>query len=96
MCDPGPHHEDKISSDMWHHRLGHPSSKALSLLSIYGFSSSSSFHNKACEICMRIKQTKDVFPMSLNKTAERFQLVHCDLWGPYRTTSICGSRVFLP
>lgn len=24
-----------------------------------------------------------------------FELIHCDLWGPYRTTSICGSKYFL-
>lgn len=24
-----------------------------------------------------------------------FDLIHCDLWGPYRTTALCGTRYFL-
>ena len=25
----------------------------------------------------------------------KVQLIHCDLWGPYRTTTFCGARYFL-
>lgn len=89
------HLTDQLSSEIWHQRLGHPSSSALSLLHISGFSSSNGFDSHACEVCIRAKQTKDVFSTSLNKTTDTFQLVHCDLWGLYRTTSICGSRYFL-
>ena len=89
------HISNQLAKDVWHNRLGHPSSKVLNLLPISGFSSSSDFDNKACDICMQAKQTKDVFPTSLNKTMDVFQLVHCDLWGPYRITSNNGSRYFL-
>ena len=51
--------------------------------------------NKSCEICIRAKQTRCSFPTIINKTTTLFEMVHCDLWGPYRTTSRCGSRYFL-
>ena len=55
----------------------------------------SSSRNKVCEICTRAKQTRCSFPTSSNKTMALFEMVHCDLWGPYRTTSRCGARYFL-
>ena len=81
-----------LSPDVWHTRLGHPSSKVLKL---FQFSDFSTFDSKKCEICIRAKQTRDIFPLSINKTIFAFELIHCDLWGPYRTTAICGSRYFL-
>ncbi|CAA7029625.1 unnamed protein product [Microthlaspi erraticum] len=84
------------SYDIWHKRLGHPSSKVMDLLS---FSSSGfdkhSFLSKTCETCLSAKQTRDVFSTSINKTNDLFQLVHVDLWGPYRTTALCRARYFL-
>jgi len=78
----------------WHCRLGHPPSKTMEMLT-FSNSNKSSFDSKSCDICIRAKQTRDSFPLSINKTSEVFELVHCDLWGPYGTTSICGSRFFL-
>lgn len=74
---------DTLSSDMWYRRLGHQSSRALNLLHIFGFSSSSDFDSKSCEIYIRVKQTKVVFLTSLNKITSIFQLIHCDIWGSY-------------
>ncbi|KAG7598819.1 F-box associated interaction domain [Arabidopsis suecica] len=88
------HAMDVQSVDVWHCRLGHPASKTMEMLKLSN-SSSSSFDSKSCDVCIRAKQTRDAFPLSINKTSEVFELVHCDLWGPYRTTSICGSRYFL-
>ncbi|KAG7577529.1 Integrase catalytic core [Arabidopsis thaliana x Arabidopsis arenosa] len=85
---------DSSSSQLWHCRLGHPSLKVLKMLQFSDFSNSD-FDSKTCEICIRAKQTRDPFPLSSNKTTFAFELVHCDLWGPYRTTSICGSSYFL-
>ncbi|CAH9080033.1 unnamed protein product [Cuscuta epithymum] len=51
--------------------------------------------NFPCDICLRAKQTRDPFPISLNKTQDIFEMVHCDLWGPYKTPSSCGARHFL-
>lgn len=33
--------------------------------------------------------------MSNNKASDIFDLIHCNLWGPYRTTALCGAHYFL-
>lgn len=85
---------DHTSMELWHQLLGHPTSHALELLPISDLSNSK-FDHKACEICIRAKQPRDSFPLSFNKTASVFELVHCDIWGPYRTPGMCGSNYFL-
>ena len=54
-----------------------------------------SFQNKVCEICVKSKQARSVFPTSSNKTTTLFEMVHCDLWGLYRTKAHCGASYFL-
>lgn len=85
---------DSQSIEVWHCHLGHPSSKALEMLQLSDLSSSS-FNSKACEICIRAKQTRYSFLSSINKTSMDFKLIHCDLWESYRTLALCGSRYFL-
>lgn len=50
-------------------------------------------------ICLLIRLCKIKscysFPTSSNKTSAVFKLIHCDLWGPYRTQSRNGARYFL-
>ena len=41
------------------------------------------------------KQTRDCFPSSSHKASQLFELVHCDLWGPYSVPSSCGAIYFL-
>nr|KYP64905.1 Retrovirus-related Pol polyprotein from transposon TNT 1-94 [Cajanus cajan] len=81
--------------DLWHKRLGHPSPKVVELIPNIGSSRSDALCNKACDVCLRAKQCRESFPISINKTMVIFQLIHCDLWGPYRTISHCGARYFL-
>ncbi|GJY66490.1 hypothetical protein Tco_0468728 [Tanacetum coccineum] len=40
-----------------------------------------------CEICQKSKQTRELFPLSERKSSVLAELVHLDLWGPYRVTS---------
>ncbi|CAH9074985.1 unnamed protein product [Cuscuta europaea] len=51
--------------------------------------------NLPCEICHRAKHSRAPFPTSTNKTTRIFELVHCDVWGPYHTPSSCGAKSFL-
>jgi len=44
---------------------------------------------------MRAKQTRETFSLSDNRSMEAFGLIHCDVWGPYRTPSHSGARYFL-
>ena len=89
------HQTEVVSRDVWHHRFGHPSSQVLDYLSLSGVSKDSLLKNKACEICIHAKQTRCSFSTSSNKSQFLFEMIHCDLWGPYRTTSHCGARYFL-
>lgn len=80
------------SSDIWHQRLGHPSRH----IKIRGIDMSlGDENNKGCDVCLRAKQTRSQFYLSENKTEFPFQLVHCDLWGPYKMKSISGASYFL-
>ncbi|WVZ15755.1 hypothetical protein V8G54_013321 [Vigna mungo] len=80
--------------DLWHKRMGHPSFKVVQLIPNVS-SSGRECLNKVCEICERAKQTKDKFPLSTFRATTIFDLIHCDLWGPYRTPSSCGASYFL-
>lgn len=80
-------------SELWHRRLGHPSFRILSALPV--LDNLCSDHASSCEICFRAKQSRGVFRESSNKASEIFSLIHCDVWGPYRTLSSCGAAYFL-
>ncbi|GAA0176499.1 hypothetical protein LIER_29479 [Lithospermum erythrorhizon] len=81
------------SLELWHRRLGHPSAKIVQSLSF--ISRSSNFLNKACTTCHQAKHTRESFPLSTHKSSRPFELIHCDVWGPYRTVSSCGACYFL-
>ncbi|XP_056849759.1 retrovirus-related Pol polyprotein from transposon RE2 isoform X2 [Raphanus sativus] len=83
------------SSTLWHRRLGHPSYKALSTLPIFKNFKLDFTDSSQCDICFKAKQTRKVFPDSFNKATIPFALIHCDVWGPYRTPSSCGAVYFL-
>jgi len=51
-------------------------------------------YNQVCDICLCAKHPWESFPISKTKTFDIFQLIHCDLWGPYRTPTFCGARYF--
>lgn len=53
-------------AEIWHRRLGHPSSKTLEKMAISDLSSSA-FDSKICDICIRAKKTRDSFSSSINK-----------------------------
>ncbi|CAH9126065.1 unnamed protein product, partial [Cuscuta epithymum] len=75
------------SDGLWHSRLGHPSVKVLRLLGYLNNSLLHSVENKVCDACMRGKQTRDSFVVSSARAVEPFELIHCDIWGPYRVVS---------
>ncbi|GJU63107.1 ribonuclease H-like domain-containing protein [Tanacetum coccineum] len=74
-----------LSKYIWHNRLGHPSDQVLRILEHdLAFDNSDLDH---CEICQKSKQTREPFPLSEHKSSVLAELVHLDLWGPYRVTS---------
>ncbi|PKH48991.1 hypothetical protein CRG98_050339, partial [Punica granatum] len=80
------------NQERWHRRLGHPSYNVLSLVPAFGITE---VENKTCDICFRAKQTRFPFPPSINKSENIFDLIHCDIWGPYHTASLSGAHYFL-
>ncbi|BFG29747.1 hypothetical protein CerSpe_160210 [Prunus speciosa] len=78
--------KDKQQLWLWHRRLGHPSFGYLRHLfpSLFSSCDESSFN---CETCVMAKSHRTVFPLSNNKAALPFELVHSDVWGPARVTS---------
>ena len=87
--------DDEESYKLWHKRMGHPAAKVVCSLPDVSSSVSSVFLNKACDVCLRAKQTRSCFPVSINKTLKVFDMIHTDLWGPYITESFTGARYFL-
>lgn len=77
---------------LWHNRLGHPSIKVLKHMSLYGVDLSSC--NK-CTVCPLAKQTRLPFQISMSRADNVFDLLHLDVWGPYRTATHNGCRFFL-
>ncbi|XP_021827419.1 uncharacterized protein LOC110768047 [Prunus avium] len=78
--------KDKHQLWLWHRPLGHPSFGYLRHLfpSLFSSCDESSFK---CETCVMAKSHRTVFPLSNNKAALPFELVHSDVWGPARVTS---------
>ena len=81
--------------ELWHKRLGHPSYKIVQMVPNVSGNCENRSLNKNCEICERSKQTREKFPLSEYQASDVFDLIHCDLWGPYRTPSSCGASYFL-
>jgi len=81
------------SADVWHKRLGHAPidiikrHKSLSALS--------SKDNSHCTVCPLAKHTKLPFPLSTTLSKGVFELLHCDIWGPYKVPTYNGKRFFV-
>ncbi|KAJ0720009.1 putative RNA-directed DNA polymerase [Helianthus annuus] len=81
------------NSNLWHSRLGHPANQVLTVLKdVLGVSK---VVNHPCDICHRSKQVREPFPISDHKTKYVGELVHLDVWGPYKVTSRDGYKYFL-
>jgi len=76
-------------------RVGHPSFKVIKLVPALDVRKDSDLLNKHCDTCHRAKHKRDIFPLSDNKAFDLFELIHCDLWGPYRTAASCGAYYLL-
>ncbi|GKD28677.1 ribonuclease H-like domain-containing protein, partial [Tanacetum coccineum] len=83
-----------VSKQLWHSRLGHPSDQVLSILS-KNIGLKYDKHISPCDICHKTKQTRDPFPLSDHKSDSVGDLVHWDLWGPYKVVSKDGYKYFI-
>ncbi|GJV67751.1 hypothetical protein Tco_1483260, partial [Tanacetum coccineum] len=53
------------------------------------------FFSERCDVYHRAKQTTKPFPLSDHKSTTIDQLIHLDVWGPYKIRSKDGHRFFL-
>ncbi|XP_055961065.1 uncharacterized protein LOC130015294 [Mercurialis annua] len=82
------------SSQLWHFRLGHPSTPRLKLLQASNPNITLPVNNH-CDICHLAKQRKLPFPTSDTIVKNIFDVISVDIWGPFRTVSHNGHRYFL-
>lgn len=78
--------------DIWHKRFGHASPHLLQHLSFLKPLCTQSVQDsiQACDVCHQSKQYRLPFPISSIHTTAPFELVHMDIWGPYK--SFCLTR----
>lgn len=87
---------EEVSADVWHQRLGHPSSTicqhifSASTVSLKGSSTALSF----CEYCRYAKSCKLPFSSPFSVTSKPLEWVHCDVWGPATIFSVSGLRYY--
>jgi hypothetical protein len=82
------------STALWHRLLGHLSSSRLDFMAkkLLNFSFQS---NNACDVCALAKQSRLPFSVSSISSIRPFELIHCDIWGPYKIASFSGAKYFL-
>ncbi|XP_071695611.1 uncharacterized protein [Rutidosis leptorrhynchoides] len=86
-------HDGKDLGDWKYARLGHPADPVLQILK-----GSLDFDDGSilpCDICHKAKQSREPFSLSDHVSHDIGHLIHLDIWGPYKVTSIDGYRYFL-
>jgi len=78
-------------SKLWHCKLGHPSSQHIAKIQSLPYKSPTSI----CSVCPQAKQHRSSFPLSTTLAVKTFELLHVDIWGPYKTVTYDGYKLFL-
>ncbi|XP_071724491.1 uncharacterized protein [Rutidosis leptorrhynchoides] len=80
-----------VSAQLWHQRLGHPFDQVLKVLKGHLKIDNTNI-SYPCDTCHRAKQIRDPFPLSEHKSKDLGDLVHLDLWGPFKIQSREGIK----
>lgn len=78
---------------LWHHRLGHASLSKLQHIDVVKPHIQNT--NPICITCPMSKFTKLPFQLSFSHASEPFELIHMDIWGPYRVCTRGKYRHFM-
>jgi hypothetical protein len=84
-----------VDCNIWHMRFGHASHAKLVELNKMFPSITVSKSSIPCDICFYAKQKRLPFPNSSTISANAFDIVHMDIWGPVSIPSILGFKYFL-
>ncbi|KAL0295022.1 UNVERIFIED_CONTAM: Copia protein [Sesamum radiatum] len=80
------------NADLWHRRLGHLSkSSTKHITSLPQIDST----DAPCDVCPLAKMHKLPFASSAIRTKSTFDLVHMDIWGPYKEPTTFACHYFL-
>uniref|UniRef100_A0A2N9FZI4 Integrase catalytic domain-containing protein n=1 Tax=Fagus sylvatica TaxID=28930 RepID=A0A2N9FZI4_FAGSY len=85
---------NKDGFDVWHHRLGHPSLSRLQLLSHVINNLAVPSVSQHCNICHLSKMKRLPFPTSVHVSISPFDLIHCDIWGPFHVPTVNNQHDF--
>lgn len=77
---------------LWHQRLGHC---PLSVINHISSLKSSSHSISPCDVCQFSKQSRIPFPISTTCATNILELLHMDLWGPYKIPSLNNAHYVL-
>ena len=79
---------------LWHRRLGHASFGYLKKLfpKLFATVDDSSFK---CDICELAHSHRVFFPPSMNKSFVPFMIIHSDVWGPSKISTLGGAHWFV-
>lgn len=86
-------HITTVFLTLLHQRLGHLSASVMKILHC----PSNNLHSPLLNyfICFQAKQSRNKFPLSSSHSSNLFDLIYCDVWGPYKQKSTCVSSYFL-
>lgn len=88
------HNVDINDRNLWHNGLGHPSfvvMKHIDEIDFKDYYDHDGLLVSPCDICVNDKQTCLSFPISVSKLVYPLEILHCDLWGPYKEKSLQGN-----
>jgi len=91
-CLAGSTDQEAEDDSIWHKRLGHPSKSVFDLIPVVMTNTNA---HKPCEICPLAKQTRFKFPVSDSHSTAIFQLIHIDVWGPYKVPTYDKKHYFV-
>ncbi|GJT23280.1 retrovirus-related pol polyprotein from transposon TNT 1-94 [Tanacetum coccineum] len=80
--------------NLWHHRLGHISASQLKHISCIPKSILND-NDSSCLSCPMAKFTKLPYSLSQSHSNCAFELIHMDIWGPYRVATYDKFKYFL-
>lgn len=85
-----------VGADIWHSRLGHLSDQKLATMKdVLHCNMSKQNNNNTCQICPLSKQRKLPFISHNNRSKSPFEIIHCDVWGPFHETAYTGHKFFV-
>ncbi|KAL2893587.1 Retrovirus-related Pol polyprotein from transposon TNT 1-94 [Bienertia sinuspersici] len=80
-----------VSVELMHARLGHGSLSKMRHLDFCNCKGVKSFF---CDTCSTAKHHRLPFNLSQNMADDIFDLIHVDLWGPYKVANVTGDHYF--